>query len=196
MPNISMATAGTLVGVDLSSDTSALRDPLEVAHGNGAAAERVPDEVEAAQAEGFLVAFEGFAQAVRRARGGAPSPSDGWLTLSQYSLLLPLGGGTAARVSDLAAEAGIAPSTATRILDALERRAVVRRARSSEDRRGVTVTLTADGASALERQDEWMRERRLRFFDDLPDDEQGLVSDLLVRLAMLIDDLSAGPSAG
>ena len=47
-----------------------------------------------------------------------------------------------ARVSDLATEAGIAPSTATRILDALERRAIVTRTRSREDRRGVTVTLT------------------------------------------------------
>ena len=152
-------------------------------------------ETSAAQAEEFLVAFEGLAQAVRRARGSGSSPTDGWLTLSQYALLLPLCGGNAARVSDLAAEAGIAPSTATRILDALERRTMVRRARSAEDRRGVTVTLTTEGASALERQDAWMRERRLRFFDDLPDDERALVSDLLVRLGALIDDLSAGPSA-
>ena len=152
-------------------------------------------ETTAAQAEGFLVAFEGLAQAVRRARGTGSGSGEGWLTLSQYALLLPLCGGTAARVSDLAADAGIAPSTATRILDALERRAIVRRARSAEDRRGVTVTLTSEGASALERQDAWMRDRRLRFFDDLPADEQALVSDLLVRLAGLIDDLSAGPSA-
>ena len=149
----------------------------------------------AAQAEGFLIAFEGLAQAVRRARGSGSSPGEDWLTLSQYALLLPLCAGTAARVSDLAAEAGIAPSTATRILDALERRAIVRRARSAEDRRGVTVTLTPDGASALQRQDAWMRDRRLRFFDELPEDERALAPDLLVRLAALIDDLADGPGA-
>jgi hypothetical protein len=38
-----------------------------------------------------------------------------------------------------------------------------------------------------------MRERKLTFFVDLPAAERELVSDLLVRLATLIDDLSTGP---
>ena len=57
----------------------------------------------------------------------------------------PLTGGTPRRVRDLAEVAGIAPSTATRILDALERRAIISRSRSDHDRRGVTVSLTAFG---------------------------------------------------
>jgi DNA-binding MarR family transcriptional regulator len=166
---------------------------------------RVPSEVsetgevaaeaggEVASEEEFLVSFEALAQAVRRARGAAPSDRPGRLTLSQYSLVLPLAGAETARVSDLATEAGIAPSTATRILDALERRAIVRRTRSLEDRRGVMVTLTDAGRRTLCDQDEWMRERKLTFFAGLPAGERELVSDLLVRLAALIDDLSAGP---
>jgi len=146
-----------------------------------------------ASAEDFLVAFETLAQAVRRARGAQAPDAPGRLTLSQYSLLLPLSGADTARVSDLAAGAGIAPSTASRILDALERRAIVRRTRSVEDRRGVTVTLTDHGRSALEQQHEWMRTRQLEFYDGLPDEERQLVSDLLVRLASLIDELSCGP---
>ena len=146
-----------------------------------------------ASAEDFLVAFETLAQAVRRARGAVAQDTPGRLTLSQYSLLLPLSDSDTARVSDLAAGAGIAPSTASRILDALERRAIVRRARSEEDRRGVTVTLTPHGRAALGHQHEWMRGRQLEFFEDLPEDEQMLVSDLLVRLAALIDELSCGP---
>lgn len=146
-------------------------------------------------AEDFLVAFESFAQAVRRARGATPTAAPGWLTLSQYALLLPLADTDVARVSDLAGEAGVAPSTATRILDALERRAMVRRERSLEDRRGVTVTLTDDGREALRRQDDWMRARRLAFFGELPASERALVSGLLLRLAGLIDELSAGPDA-
>jgi DNA-binding MarR family transcriptional regulator len=144
-------------------------------------------------AEDFLLAFETLAQAVRRARGAVAQDTPGRLTLSQYSLLLPLSGSDTARVSDLAAGAGIAPSTASRILDALERRAIVRRTRSVEDRRGVTVTLTDHGRAALAQQHEWMRARQLEFFDGLPDGEQELVSDLLVRLATLIDELSCGP---
>jgi DNA-binding MarR family transcriptional regulator len=116
------------------------------------------------------------------------------LTLSQYSLLTSLATGSAARVSDLASEAGIAPSTASRILDALERRDVVRRTRSPEDRRGVVVSLTDAGREALGRQDAWMRARQMTFFDDLPEPEREVVSDLLVRLADLIDELSAGPA--
>ena len=148
---------------------------------------------EAAQ-EGFLVAFEALAQAVRRARGAAPQDLPDRLTLSQYSLLTPLAGGGAARISRLAGEAGIAPSTASRILDALERRDIVRRAASPEDRRGVVVSLTDAGREVLSRQDAWMRARRIAFFEALPVAEQLVVSDLLIRLADLIDELSAGPA--
>jgi DNA-binding MarR family transcriptional regulator len=145
-------------------------------------------------AEDFLLAFETLAQAVRRARGAVAQDTPGRLTLSQYSLLMPLSGAATARVSDLAAGAGIAPSTASRILDALERRAIVQRTRSVEDRRGVTVTLTDHGRSALDQQHEWMRTRQLEFFAGLPGEERRLVSDLLVRLAALIDELSCGPA--
>jgi DNA-binding MarR family transcriptional regulator len=169
MPNISMPMIVMLITVDVVSETT------EVA----------PEE--------FLTAFEALAQAVRRARGAAASDRPGRLTLSQYGLLLGLGQSETARVSDLAAEAAIAPSTASRILDALERRGVVRRARSAMDRRAVTVTLTETGRRSLSDQDEWMRGRKLAFYEQLPAQERGLVSDLLVRLATLIDDLSAGP---
>ena len=151
------------------------------------------DRTEAEQ-ERFLIAFETLAQAVRRARGPAPADPPDRLTLSQYSLLTSLATGGAARISQLAGEAGIAPSTASRILDALERRDIVRRAPSAEDRRGVVVSLTDAGREALNRQDAWMRGRQIAFFADLPTTEQIVVSDLLVRLSDLIDELSAGPA--
>jgi DNA-binding MarR family transcriptional regulator len=144
-------------------------------------------------ADSFLASFDSLAQAIRRARGAAPQDRPGQLTFSQYALLTPLADAEAARVSDLAAQAGIAPSTATRILDALERRAIVCRNRSDADRRQVTVTLTPVGREALCRQDTWMRGRQRAFFDGLPDAERALAGDLLVRLADLIDELAAGP---
>jgi DNA-binding MarR family transcriptional regulator len=153
------------------------------------AAER--DELEANAVETFLLCFDALAQAVRRARGG--SARDGALTLSQYGLLQALSERQAARVRDLADEAGVAPSTATRILDALERRAIVRRTRAAEDRRGVSVSLTDEGRATLNSQDAWMRGRQRAFYDALPAVERELAPDLLVRLAALIDELAAGP---
>jgi DNA-binding MarR family transcriptional regulator len=150
-----------------------------------------PYESDTTDVEAFLVSFDALASAVRRARGG--TARDGELTLSQYGLLQALSGRQAARVRDLAEEAGIAPSTATRILDALERRSIVRRTRSPEDRRGVTVSLTDEGRQALNNQDAWLRGRQRSFYDGLPPIERELAPDLLVRLAGLIDDLASGP---
>ena len=165
-------------------------------HAGAVEAEEALREVGAAtDGDAFLSAFDALAQAIRRARGANAQPSDDLLTFSQYALLQSLDGGATARVSDLAGGAGVSPSTATRILDALERRAIVRRHRSPEDRRGVTVTLTDHGRQTLDRQAAWMRGRQRAFYDQLPVAERELVADLLVRLATLIDQLAAGPDA-
>lgn len=145
------------------------------------------------RADEFLAAFDAFVQAVRRARGAASHAGDSALSLSQYSLLLGLVGREQARVQDLAADAGIAASTATRILDVLERRDVVRRTRSSEDRRAVTVALTARGRAVFAEQRHWIRRQEREFYATLPQQERELAPDLLVRLAALIDALAAGP---
>ncbi len=145
-------------------------------------------------AAGFLEAFNLFAAAVRRARGAQVQHGERDLTLSQYGLLQPLlNGQPSARVSDLAGEAGISAPTATRILDALERRGLVERRRSAEDRRGVSVTLTRQGRELLATQHEWMRARERVFYERLPAVERDLAPDLLERLAGLIDELAAGP---
>ena len=145
--------------------------------------------------DAFLAAFDAFAQAVRRARGTTAQQSggNGTLTLSQYALLQALATREEARVSDLAVEAGITASTATRILDALERRGIIQRERSPHDRRGVTVRLTEFGRQALGHQDGWLRGRQRAFYASLPEVERELAPDLLMRLAALIDELAVGP---
>jgi len=142
--------------------------------------------------DGFVAAFDAFSQAIRRARG-AGSDHPGGLTVSQYALLRTLADRDGARVSDLAGQAAVTPSTATRILDALERRAIVCRTRSVHDRRGVTVTLTDAGRAALQRQDAWMQGRQRAFWAQLPEPERALAPDLLLRMSALIDELAAGP---
>ena len=139
----------------------------------------------------FVTAFDALAQAVRRARGSAAA--DGGLTLSQDGLLEGLTSRPAARVQELAGHAGITPSTATRILDALERRGIVKRVRSLEDRRAVAVTLTEHGQQLLQEQQEWLRGRQRAFSASLPPTERELAPDLLLRLAALIDELAGGP---
>jgi DNA-binding MarR family transcriptional regulator len=143
----------------------------------------------------FAEAFDAFARAVRRARGAPPIDTSKALTLSQFALLEVLSTREYARVAELAGEAGVTPPTVTRILDALERREVIRRQRAADDRRAVTVTLTDRGRELLEGQQEWMRERRRAFVLSLPEEQRALVPPLLHGLAGLIDELAAGPQA-
>jgi DNA-binding MarR family transcriptional regulator len=141
----------------------------------------------------FAEAFDAFARAVRRARGAPPIDAAKALTLSQFALLEVLSTREQARVADLAAEAGVTPPTVTRILDALERRGVIRRERAAADRRAVSVTLTDSGRELLHRQQRWINDRRRAFVRSLPDDQQALLAPLLYGLAGLIDELAAGP---
>jgi MarR family transcriptional regulator, organic hydroperoxide resistance regulator len=151
------------------------------------------DRPEGNGADAFLTAFEGLAQAVRRARGVPAQTAQEALTLSQYGLLQGLAEGGQARVVELANTAGVTPPTATRILDALERRGIVRRRRAPEDRRGVTITLTPNGRELLDTQHEWLRSRQEAFYAGLPAGERAVVADLLLRLAELIAELAPGP---
>ena len=131
---------------------------------------------------------------MRRARGANGHAADGGLTLSQYGLLEGLSNRRAARVQELAAAAGISASTATRILDALERRGIVRRTRSDRGSpRGGGQPDRARPAICSSAEEEWLRGRQRAFYASLPAAEQELAPDLLLRLAALIDELAAGP---
>ncbi len=153
------------------------------------------DATELTGAEAFLTAFDAFAQAVRRARGVPAHADQQVLTLSQYALLQGLSDAGRARVVELANAAGVTAPTATRILDALERRGIVERRRAPEDRRGVTITLTQDGRELLLAQHEWLRRRQESFYAALPPGERAVAAHLLLRLADLIDELASGPDA-
>src|ERR1700748_3671668 len=142
----------------------------------------------------FLAGFDALAQAVRRARGPNGHGAEGGLTLSQYALLEGLDGRRSARVQELATGAGISASTATRILDALERRGVVRRTRSDEDRRAVSVSLTKLGSQLLNAEQDWLRGRQRALYASLPPAEPGPAPALMLRLAALIDELAAAPA--
>lgn len=139
-------------------------------------------------AERFADAWDEFVLAIRRAQSRS-QPSDE-LTLAQYYLLLPLDqAGAVVPVSHLAESAAIAAPTATRFLDALERAGLVRRERSTTDRRTVLVSLTPEGRKRLARKHRRLVRRRRRLYERLAPEEREQSERLLRHLAELIGQL-------
>jgi DNA-binding MarR family transcriptional regulator len=143
----------------------------------------------ASTADEFSLAWEAFFRATRRARGRSTGPLEGsGLSLAQYQLLEALQDAQELPVSDLAASAGVAPPTATRMLDALVRDALVERTPSEHDRRVVLVSLTATGREAVQAAAERVAAARARVRDRLTRDEQEQAAALLRRLATIVED--------
>jgi DNA-binding MarR family transcriptional regulator len=73
------------------------------------------------------------------------------LTPTQLAALSTIGKAGPIRLGDLAAVEGIAPSTLTRLVTALEDSGYVRRCADPSDARASTLTITPQGQDALER---------------------------------------------
>jgi len=146
--------------------------------------------VPAATTTDFPAAWEEFTRAVRRARGRAAGPlDDSGLTLAQYQLLEPLRSDEEElTVSVLAVGAGVAPPTATRMLDALVRDGLVTRRPAEHDRRAVLIALTPAGREALARAGRLVEAARARVRDSLTVEEQVQAAALLRRLAAVVEE--------
>jgi DNA-binding MarR family transcriptional regulator len=152
------------------------------------ATRRTTDAPPTAQLE-LTEALHDFFRAARRARGrAARDPSPNGLSLAQYHLLEPLAGGPRTN-RELAELAGISAPTATRMVDGLLQRALVSRVEDPTDRRAVVISLSETGRAALalkEREYESVRSRIAAAFEP---HEQELATDLLRRLAAVIEEL-------
>ena len=136
----------------------------------------------------FTLAWETFFRATRRARGRSTGPLEGSrLTLSQYQLLEALRDAERLPVSELAASAGVAPPTATRMLDALVRDGIAERMPCAQDRRVVHIALTDDGRDAVDAAAERVGAGRARVRDRLSPAEQQEAAALLRRLATIVE---------
>ncbi|HET8978997.1 MAG TPA: MarR family transcriptional regulator [Solirubrobacteraceae bacterium] len=133
-------------------------------------------------------AWDEFIVAVRRARARSGERGDG-LTLSQYEFLRPLRGAGGMQVTHLADRFGIAPGTATGILDGLARLGFIERTRASEDRRTVTITLTDAGRQEVERKRRSIARQRRRLFASIAPEERGHTERMLRHLARVITEL-------
>jgi MarR family transcriptional regulator, organic hydroperoxide resistance regulator len=139
--------------------------------------------------ESFVAAWEGFFAAIRRARGRVAQTQGDELSLSQHHLLSALAEDTHLRIGELALAAGVAPPTATRMLDALERDGVVKRESSPDDRRAVEVRLTAKGRRRLDEKRRLVESKRRALFDSLTPSEREQAEQLLGHMAELIEEL-------
>ncbi len=146
--------------------------------------------VTAPPAQEFAAAWEAFTRASRRARGRATAPLEGsGLTLAQYQLLEGLQTTGEMTVSELALSAGVAPPTATRMLDALVRAGLAERRPCADDRRVVLVSLTRSGKAAVRTAGIRVEANRERLRDSLTAEEQVQAAALLRRLAAVMDEL-------
>ena len=134
-------------------------------------------------------ALHDFFRAARRARGReARRPAGDGLSLAQYLLLEPLAEGPLTN-GQLAENAGVAPPTATRMVDGLLERGLVSRLEDPADRRAVLISLTTAGRKALTAKLREYDSRRRRIGAALEPDEREVAADLLRRLADVIEEL-------
>ena len=95
----------------------------------------------------------------------------------------------------IAREVSLSQATVTSILDRLEKKGLLQRIRSTDDKRKVMVSLTEEGGKALETAPTLMQESFIKAFNHLEDWEQNLILSSLQRVADMMNatDLDAAP---
>lgn len=97
--------------------------------------------------------------------------------------------------SAIAREVVLSQATVTTILDRLERAELVKRTRSTEDKRLVTITLTEDGRKRTHEAPELLQDGFLREYRKLPDWQRTMLVASLQQIAYMMDaeELDASP---
>jgi len=95
----------------------------------------------------------------------------------------------------IARAVSLSQATVTTILDRLERKGLLKRERSPDDKRKVILTLTEAGEKALENAPKLMQESFIRSFNQLEGWEQSLILSSLQRVSDMMNatDLDAAP---
>jgi DNA-binding MarR family transcriptional regulator len=119
------------------------------------------------------------------------------LTTSQHITLLCLADGPLA-VSEVAAATGVAVSTATRMVQSLERAGWVERTArvAGDDRRRRPVALTDEGQAVAEEAGEVVRARLRGLAERLDDDGRRAVLEGLAAFALALQEDEAAAAAG
>ncbi|WP_051687337.1 MarR family winged helix-turn-helix transcriptional regulator [Microbulbifer sp. HZ11] len=109
------------------------------------------------------------------------------LTAPQLLLLQAIREQGQVTIGALAKEISLSQATVTTILDRLERRGLVYRERSSEDKRKVHAYLTDKGADIIRDAPTPLQEHFVKQFRDLREWEQSMIISSLQRVALMMD---------
>ncbi len=130
-----------------------------------------------------------FLASLRRARARLTEDPATRLSLAQYLLIAPLLDTPTRSVGELAANAGVASPTATRMLDGLQRDGLVGRETAAHDRRSVALRLTPEGRRVVAADRARYQAKGAELFAALEPAERAQAARLLSRLADLMEDL-------
>lgn len=97
------------------------------------------------------------------------------VTLTQYRVLIELASRGPERLATLAEALGVDRSTATRMCDRLVRKRLIHRRRTTEDRRGVRISLTPAGAEVVAEVSRRRRAEIGRIVERMPSSHRPLV---------------------
>ncbi len=148
-----------------------------------------PETVETgAELAAFEEAWADFFASMRRLKGRPPRRRASSASPSS-SCSSPSPSSRRCRSASSRSPPGVAPPTATRMLDGLERDGIVVRAPSAEDRRKVTVELTDEGLKLVRKKKRQISARRKAVYDSLSDSEREQAVHLLHRFAGLLEEL-------
>ncbi len=118
------------------------------------------------------------------------------LTAPQLLILQSIRDEYAVTASALARRVSLSQATVTNILDRLESRGLLRRQRSTEDKRKVNVLLTEQGLELLKRAPSPFQERFIRRYRRLPEWEQLMILSAVQKIAAMMnaEDLDIEPA--
>lgn len=109
------------------------------------------------------------------------------LTSPQLIVLREINGSNGAPIGALAKMANLSNATLTGIVDRLEKRNLVERTRSSNDRRQVFVKVTSSGKDILKNAPPLLQDRFIKEFRNLNHGEQQLILKSLEKVASMMD---------
>jgi MarR family transcriptional regulator, organic hydroperoxide resistance regulator len=127
--------------------------------------------------------FRGILASVRRLKG-RDTHRPGEPSFAQFHLLAALREHGELSTSELAAAADLSPATVTQMLDGLEAMELVRRSRSTSDRRVVTCSLTDRGRTLI-------TEKRARWEGYFRRELAGFSADEIATAAAVLDRMRA-----
>jgi DNA-binding MarR family transcriptional regulator len=110
------------------------------------------------------------------------------ITSTQASILFMLGSGKCLAAAELAREYGIDASAVTRLIDRLEKRGLLSRVRSDEDRRVVRLSLTDEGYALAARMPAIYNRVLEKLLASFTPEEVGFLKSMLRRILLNCDE--------